>query len=333
MKYLTYQRHGAPRPGLLLDDRHIVDIPRLCRQMKVRPASTLLSVIERGPDLWSILEGAVASEDPASLPVIPFDEVRLCAPLSRVPKMHCYSVYEAHMQRSLEAVLAMRVHPWLARLARRGGLIRLPKSWYQKPTYYKGNPTSLIGPDDELPYPKHTEMLDYEMELALIVGQRGMDIEPGDARGYIFGYTIFNDFSARDVLIRELLRGRVGPLKGKDFEYGNAIGPWIVTPDELGDPHGIDMRVWVNGELAGAASTSGMSHTIDALLVESSRTEALVPGQLIATGVPAGGCGLESQRFLKPGDRVRIEIDGIGRLENRIVASEPERMQEVSDAA
>ena len=201
-------------------------------------------------------------------------------------------------------------------------LARVPKDFYQGPPYYKGNPLSVIGPDDEVPWPSFAESkLDYEIELGVFIGTGGQDIKPADAKNHIFGYTIYNDFSARDRLLKEMLGGSLGPIKGKDFEGGNAIGPWVVTRDEIADPQNLSMTVKVNGNIMAETSTGEMYYGIDAMIERASEGERLVPGEFIATGAAADGTGIERWQFLEPGDVVELDIEGIGTLRNKIAQS------------
>ena len=122
----------------------------------------------------------------------------------------------------------------------------IPPVWYQQPIYYKGNRFSVIGPDEDIVWPSYSERLDYELEIAAIIGRTGKNIARDRAHDHIFGYTIYNDVSARDAQFKEL-PGRLGPAKGKDFDTGNVLGPWIVTADEI-DPYDLTMTAKVNGE-------------------------------------------------------------------------------------
>jgi len=213
-------------------------------------------------------------------------------------------------------VIRLRLGRVAAAAARRLGLLRVPRSFYARPTYYKGNRMSVIGPEDEVRWPTYSKMLDYEGELALVIGA---PVRDAAGEGCIFGYTIFDDLSARDVLIEELLsRSSAGPAKGKDFDTGNALGPVVVTADEIADPHALEIRVRVNAEARGRGHTSEMAHSIPEMIAYASRSETLHPGEVLATGAAAGCTGLEVGRTLEPGDVVEVEIEGIGVLRNRI---------------
>jgi 2-keto-4-pentenoate hydratase/2-oxohepta-3-ene-1,7-dioic acid hydratase in catechol pathway len=190
--------------------------------------------------------------------------------------------------------------------------------WYQRPTWYKCNRFSVVGHEAQVRWPPYAELMDFELELACVIGRRGCDIPQSEAHGHIFGFTIFNDFSARDVQMDERPLG-MGPMKGKDFDTGNVLGPWIVTTDEIGDPQALEMSVRVNGERWGGGNSRDMHHSFAAILAFVSRSETLHPGEVIASGTVPTGCGLELNRFLNPGDVIELEIERIGVLRNRIV--------------
>jgi 2-keto-4-pentenoate hydratase/2-oxohepta-3-ene-1,7-dioic acid hydratase in catechol pathway len=192
----------------------------------------------------------------------------------------------------------------------------IPAEWYEVPAYYKGMPDTVIGPDVEVPWPAWTDKLDHELELAAVIGTGGRDIGVDDAPAAIFGYTIWNDLSARDVQARELPVG-MGPGKAKDWDGSNVLGPCIATPDEL-DLAGARMQVRVNGEVWGEDTPASMHHSFADMIAYVSRGQTLHAGEVLGSGTAAGGSGLELDRWLQPGDVVELEIDGIGVLRNRI---------------
>ena len=162
--------------------------------------------------------------------------------------------------------------------------------------------------------------MDYELEFACVIGRVGTDISHEDALEHVFGYTVFNDASARDAQGKEMA-GMLGPAKGKDFDTGNVLGPWIVSADELGDPHSLTMTARVNGEEWSRGTSADMRHRFDDIIAFISRSETLHPGEVIGSGTVGTGCGLELGRFLKSGDVVELEIERIGVLRNRFVKS------------
>ena len=176
---------------------------------------------------------------------------------------------------------------------------------------------SVTGTDEDVVWPRYSYALDYELELAAVIGKRGVDISRDRAREHIFGYTIFNDVSARDYQMREMA-GSLGPAKGKDFDTGNILGPCIVTADEI-DPYSLTMIARVNGEQLSRGSSSTMHHRFEDCIAHVSQSETLYPGEVICSGTVGGGCGLEHGRLLSSGDTIELEIEKIGILRNRIV--------------
>jgi 2-keto-4-pentenoate hydratase/2-oxohepta-3-ene-1,7-dioic acid hydratase in catechol pathway len=228
----------------------------------------------------------------------PIDGARLLAPL-RPRSLRDFLAFEGHLQNAL---------PRLGR--------PIPDEWYEVPAYYKGMPDTVIGPEEEVPWPVWVDKLDHELELAAVIGRRVRDATLAEAAECIFGYTIWNDVSARDVQARELPVG-MGPGKAKDWDGSNVLGPCIVTADEL-DASDLPMRVRVNGELWGEDTSAHMHHTFADMIAYASRSQTVYPGEVLGSGTAAGGSGLELDRWLAPGDLVELEIEGIGVLRNRI---------------
>ncbi|KTT25212.1 fumarylacetoacetate hydrolase family protein [Pseudacidovorax intermedius] len=187
-----------------------------------------------------------------------------------------------------------------------------PESW---PIVFTKVPECVVGPHDAVHVPTGvSEQVDYEAELAVIIGKGGKNIRKADAAGHVFGYTIVNDVTARDVQMRHQQWDM-----GKSFDTFCPMGPWIVTADEL-DGTKTRVRCWVNGELRQEGATENMIFDIPMLIETISRGITLYPGDIIATGTPAGvGMGLKPPRYLRAGDVVRIEVDGLGTIENRFV--------------
>ena len=215
--------------------------------------------------------------------------------------------------RTLRDFLTFRGHMENA-LGRLG--LAIPEQWFTTPAYYKGMPDTVIGPEDEIPWPSYTEKLDHELELAAVIGKRGRDIPRERALDHVFGWTIWNDLSARDVQTRELPLG-LGPAKAKDWDGSNVLGPWIVTADELDASH-LLMTVRVNGEVWGEDRSSNMHHAFADLIAYASLAQTLYPGEVFGSGTAAGGSGLELDRWLAEGDVIELEIEGIGILRNRV---------------
>lgn len=215
--------------------------------------------------------------------------------------------------RSLRDFLAFEGHLLnaMSRLER-----EIPQEWYATPAYYKGMPDTVIGPDEEIPWPSYCEQLDHELEVAIVIGRSGKDVAAGTALDHVFGVTLWNDMSARDAQRRELPIG-MGPGKAKDWDGSNVLGPCIATLDEI-DLTDLTARVRVNGETWGEDTTANMHHRYGDMIAYASMDQTLHPGEVIGSGTLAGGSGLELDRWLQPGDLVELEADGIGLLRNRI---------------
>jgi 2-keto-4-pentenoate hydratase/2-oxohepta-3-ene-1,7-dioic acid hydratase in catechol pathway len=194
----------------------------------------------------------------------------------------------------------------------------LPAIFKEVPVYYKSNRFSVIGPDADIVCPRYSKFLDYELEFGVFLGRTGKDITVEAAADYIFGYCIFNDVSARDQQFRET-RAMLGPSKGKDFDTGNVMGPWLVTADEITDPTHLTMTASVNGEVRSRGSSEGMLHGFRDIIAYSSQDETRHAGEFFGSGTVGGGCGLETGRFLAHGDVIELEISGLGKLRNRVV--------------
>ncbi len=229
------------------------------------------------------------------------DEVELRPPVTRVPVLRDFAAFEDHLRTTFGKM----------------GL-EIPPEWYTQPTAFKGNSTTLVGHDEEVRWPRYTRKLDYELELAAVIGAPGQDIGVDAAPGHILGYTLLNDFSARDTQKGEMAMS-TGPYKGKDFAWG--LGPWIVTPDELGDVSGLAMKVVVNGEVWASSSPGAMQWTFPEIISYTSQDEPLNIGDVFGSGTVNQGCGFEIDRWIAPGDVVELEAAGIGTLRNRIGAA------------
>ena len=186
------------------------------------------------------------------------------------------------------------------------------------PTIFTKAITTIAGPHADIPFDAGvSEQIDWEVELGVVIGRRGANIARERALDHVFGYTVVNDVTARDIQ-----SGWGGQFfKGKSLDGSCPCGPWVVTPDEMTDPQDLRLRLSVNGELKQDASTRDMIYPVDALISWLSIGMTLLPGMLIATGTPEGvGFARQPPEFLRPGDLVEAEIEGIGTLRNRIVA-------------
>ena len=184
------------------------------------------------------------------------------------------------------------------------------------PTIFNKFATSIIGPGDEIVLPKTSEKPDYEAEFAFIIGKGGRHIAAGDWKDHVFGYTIINDVSARDYQLRTSQW-----LMGKTFDTFCPMGPWIVTADEIEDPHNLDIKMTINGEVLQNSNTRELIFRIPDLIAYLSSVMTLESGDIVSTGTPAGvGLGHKPPRWLKPGDECVVSISGIGELRNPVVA-------------
>jgi 2-keto-4-pentenoate hydratase/2-oxohepta-3-ene-1,7-dioic acid hydratase in catechol pathway len=227
------------------------------------------------------------------------DEVKLLAPLPHPASVRDFFAFEAHVKKGFEK----RGEP-------------MPKEWYEIPVYYKSGHHNIIGTDEDVVWPSFTSRFDYELELAAVIGKKGCNIGVEDARKYIAGFTVMNDFSARDIQ-RQEMKVRLGPAKGKD--WCTALGPYLVTADEIGDPYNLDMSARVNGEVWSQANSSSIYWKFEQMIEFLSRDDTVVPGDVIGSGTVGGGCGLELDRWVQPGDVMELTIDKIGTLRNTVV--------------
>lgn len=304
MKLVTFEFSGSVRVGSVLPaENRIVDLSSAFRDM--------LALIDAGP---AALEQARAIEKKASV-THDLAAVKLLAPLPQPRRIRDFLAFEKHVRQSranryLFGQGTERLDP---------AKVEVPKTWYRTPVYYKGNVFSVVGPDAEVHWPKYSQTIDYELEIALVTARRGRDVPKAEARSYVFGYMIFNDFSARDAQYIEMQAG-LGPAKGKDFDTGNALGPWLVTADEIPDPQNLTMIARINGEEWSRGNSREMHHTFDAMVAHGSADETFYAGEILGSGTVGGGCGNELGRFMKHGDVIELEVPGLGVLRNRIVA-------------
>jgi 2-keto-4-pentenoate hydratase/2-oxohepta-3-ene-1,7-dioic acid hydratase in catechol pathway len=264
--------------------------------------SSMAAALAAGPVFRDSAEQALVRADDASLAI---DDVAWLAAVDP-PVIRDGLTYPLHMKHFMEKVGSGLPDPQV----------------FKTPPYFKGSTGTVYGHDEEIPYPSYTEFLDYELEIGLVVGGGGRNLKPEEAEERLFGYTIFNDFSARDVQGAEMRMG-MGPQKCKDFAYG--IGPWIVTRDEMPPLSELSGTVRVNGELWSTCAAEGGIFSAAELLAWVSLGDNLQPGDLIGTGTLGYGSGLEIDRRLSPGDVLELQLDGIGVLRNRIGAREDTR--------
>ena len=323
MRFVTFSSGRELRPGVLLGDDRVLDIRAAAADVpEAAGLNSVLAVIqagERGLETVAALVENARDDDCLAL-----ETLDLTAPLPRPEQLRDFANYEGHCLKAIDASMRLRAaaedDPEAAyERMKASGAYRLPAVWYDIPLYYKGNRFATSGHDDDIIWPPFAENMDYELELAAVIGTRGRDIAEADAREHIFGYTIFNDFSARDIQARWEGQFRMGPAKGKDFDTSNAFGPCIVTRDEISDPYALTMQVRVNGEIRGSGVSGGSQHNFEQCIAQVSRSETIYPGEIFGLGTIEGGCGFESLTWLEDGDVIELEIEGIGVLRNRLV--------------
>jgi 2-keto-4-pentenoate hydratase/2-oxohepta-3-ene-1,7-dioic acid hydratase in catechol pathway len=283
MKLCTFERAGTTRIGAVIDEE-IVDLasaaPELPREM-----TALLAAGE--PALHAARNAAMSLKMR-----LPLDSVRLCAPILRPPKFLAIGLnYADHVAEA--------------------GL-EVPKI----PTVFNKQSTCVIGPRDAIHMPRVSSALDYEGELGFVIGRRCRHVPRQRAHEVIAGYLVVDDVSVRDWQLRVPTW-----TMGKSFDTHGPLGPWLTTADEVGEPHGLRLRTWVNGELRQDSDTKNLIFDCHALVEHLSTAFTLEPGDVIATGTPGGvGIAMKPPKLLQIGDVVRIEIDGLGALENPVVA-------------
>lgn len=269
----------------------------------------------------------ISRERPPSTTIL-MREAALFSPVPAPASIRDSMGFEQHIINAIRVVGLKRLaflDEWVEKAfgRKRSLAYQLNRTWYERPIYYKGNRRSVIGDGMDVRMPSYTHKLDYELEFGVYIGKQGVNIPRAKAHEYIGGYTIFNDFSARDIQLQEQ-GGRLGPAKGKDFDTGNALGPYLVTPDEIPDPYQLTMIARVNGEEWSRGTSADMHYRFEDLIAYISQSETIYPGDFIGSGTCSGpgcrGCGLEMNRFLNPGDIVELEVDGLGILRNRIIS-------------
>ena len=315
MKLVTFTNGGDPRVGALNgDDTRVVDLAAADNQPYF---ATMLDVIEAGDTAVGRAKDIVASADG-----IPLADVTLKTPVLMPPQIRDFLCFEEHLLNAFAMLRKKKADAEpdpveaLKRFEKEGAFAP-PPLWYEQPLYYKPSRFGVIGTDEDVLWPFFSEALDYEMEFGCWLGKSGKDVTPEQAKDLIFGYSIFNDISARDTQAREMPAG-FGPGKGKDFETGQVIGPCIVTADAF-DPYSAEMIVRINGEEVSRGLSGKMYWKFEDCITHTSRAETVYPGEFFASGTVGGGCGLERDEYLSPGDVVELEVTGIGVLRNRIV--------------
>lgn len=325
MRLVTFVgEDGLERAGALIEqDQAVVDLQRAyvdCNGAQAAELTSVLALSESGEE-GLVLARDLVSRAPASS-VSARDSVRLRAPIQPPPQMRDFSCFELHLKQSFAA-------------ARRARALRTPdpeatlkvmntrsddrviETFNRQPIYYKCNRFAVVGIDDPFEWPAFSKALDFELEFGCYIGRSGKDISKNRARRHIFGYTIFNDISARDAQAKEM-GGMLGPAKSKDFDTANVMGPCLVTADELADPYDLEMVARVNGEEWGRGNTRDMRWHFEDVIAHVSQSETLHSGEFLGSGTVGNGCGLEQLRYLKPGDVVELDVEQLGTLRTQV---------------
>ncbi|CAA0082009.1 putative protein YisK [Halioglobus japonicus] len=284
---------------------------------------SMLSLIEAGPSAWDDANALVQS---ATGPLHAMDAVTLRAPIPLPPQYRDAMVFHQHIRQSFPAGAILKAKfsgdpAAIASAEAAAATFEVPEVHHQLPVYYKGNRFAVGNPDQTIIWPSYSLLMDFELELACVIGKGGRDIAKADATDHIFGFMVLNDLSARDAQAAEM-DGLLGPAKGKDFDNANVFGPCLVTADEISDPYALKMKASVNGEIWGKGNSSDMHWSFEQLIERISLGETLYPGEIIGSGTVGNGCGLEHQRFLNEGDVIELEIEKIGILRNTIIRAE-----------
>lgn len=326
MRLVTFQgADGLQRSGAFFNnDEQVLDLRQASQLIRGGDGLGLASV-------QSLIEGGdeALAEARALLARSPLEAVRqrsqvkLLAPIQPPIQMRDCSCFELHLRQAFAASRkgrALRTPDPEATLAAMNTRAddRVIDTFNRQPIYYKCNRFATIGIDDDVIWPSYSKLLDFELEFGCYISKRAKDVPREKARDYIFGYTIFNDISARDAQSSEM-GGMLGPAKGKDFDTANVMGPCLVTADELPDPYNLTMIARVNGEEWGRGNTRDMRWQFEDLIAHISRSETLHAGEFLGSGTVGNGCGLEQLRYLKPNDVVELEVEGIGILRSRIL--------------
>jgi 2-keto-4-pentenoate hydratase/2-oxohepta-3-ene-1,7-dioic acid hydratase in catechol pathway len=307
MRFVTFEQAGAgERAGVLADD-------------SVLPLPAGVGLAELlGDDGGALREAGERALSGAEGDPLRLADLRLLAPLPRPPTIRDFYAFEQHVA-----------------TARRNRGLEMDPDWYELPVFYFTNPYAVTGPDAEVRAAPGSQRLDFELEVAAVVGRGGSNLTPGEAAGRIAGYTIMNDWSARDVQMREM-RLSMGPVKGKDF--ATSLGPYLVTPDELEDARkarsfDLQMTATVNGEEYSRASLADIWWSFEEMLAYASRGTRVAPGDVIGSGTCGTGCilelslthGSEAYPWLETGDVVELSVERLGTLRNVVAPALPYR--------
>ena len=263
--------------------------------------SSLSAILKLKPEPLAFFQETLAQFDRKKVleSVFSLKDSKLNAPLDIITTYRDFYAHEKHVAKGFE----LRKES-------------IPKAWYEIPAYYKGTTHGFIGHDDEILWPSYSKILDYELELAAVVGRDGQNLTEKESINHLFGLTILNDISARDMQKKEMAI-RLGPAKGKDF--CSVIGPVITTMDEFeGKGPDLTMLARINGEEWSRGQSGEAHYSFSQMLAHVSQDEWILAGDLLGSGTVGSGCGLELSRWIQPGDEIELEVEGIGVLRNKV---------------
>jgi len=323
VKLATYEADGRARVGVVDTQRGaVLDLAAAAAAVgwDAAPFASMLTLID-ADDMGLDLARELADGDKHWTPLA---AVRLLAPL-QPRQMRDAMSFETHIRQSGRGGRALGARAQGGEAAFQAVMAEptepLAEVYRQMPIYYITNRMIVVGPETIVRWPRYSRVMDYELEIAIVTRRTRANIPEAEADDHIFGYTIFNDFSARDKQMAEMA-GRLGPAKGKSFDGANVLGPWIVTPDELGDPQTLNVEVRVNGETRGQGKTANMLFSFPQVLSYASQDETIHAGEVFGSGTVGNCCGLEIGRFLQSGDTVELVVDRIGTLRNRVITQD-----------
>lgn len=282
---------GRPRARELAEVEVPADMLELLRGGDRAIELARAAVDQARQEGWEHIDGATVRHD--------LEAVRLLAPLPRPNSLRDFLVVEEHIRQA-------RIQMSLGE--------DIPSEWFNLPAHYKGNVDAIYGPEDTIPYPSFTNWLDYELEVCAVIGCAGARVGADDAGAYIAGYTLLNDWTARDFQVRDSSIG-IGPGISKDF--ASSIGPCIVTPDEFDRSNGY-LEVRVDGERRATGTLAAMRFTFEEIIEYTTMEAEIQPGDLLGSGTIGSGSGIELGIDVKPGQVVELEAEGIGVLRNRV---------------
>ncbi len=331
MRLVTFSTSGSLRLGAFINnDTTIIDLATAAEEISPGDDNdafgSMLSLIDGGEAAqtraYELCDRAITWGVDAA--ILARDSVRLEAPLPNPHRLRDCACFLQHLRNAREVRhtrLAAREDDPEAALERyrAAGALDVPPEWVAAPVYLNSNHLSIIGPEDEAIWPHQARRMDYELEWAMVTGRSGSNIKATNAADHIFGYTIFNDISARDIQAIEIRSGAGMGGPGKDFDAGNVFGPCIVTADEIKNPYDLVMCARINGDEWSRGNSGMMDHRFEGVLEHLSQNQTIYAGEVFGSGTVPTGCGLEHNRYLEDGDEIELDVEGIGVLTTKIV--------------